>query len=310
VSTDYPDWGALAALQTFITNLNLASQTLQATATEIAAEIEATGIPLLGNPAQVYAATSVNVPAGAANQVIDNAAGGGVAAMAGYLSYDIAITVSPNASSAAPFLTVRLAWYAQSGGTILLYDEQWTVPASTASGGMLVCGTGPVRGAYLQITVTNEDGTYAQTLNTLYLYGNSRPAPEPEPDWRNTTITAAVPGYTVAAGGGNTDGIIGFFTATLAASGTATLLCGLYNGPALVAVIVAGTSPDLLVQPQWYLSGFGLRRLDQSYNIGTEALSESFTVNCPRSPLVLSLTNDNASDSVTYVITVVAAPTR
>ena len=45
---DYPDWGALAALQTFITNLNLASQTLQATATEIADAIASAGTVVTG----------------------------------------------------------------------------------------------------------------------------------------------------------------------------------------------------------------------------------------------------------------------
>jgi len=45
VATDYPDWGALAALQTFITNLNLASQDLQASATAIADAIAAAGVP-------------------------------------------------------------------------------------------------------------------------------------------------------------------------------------------------------------------------------------------------------------------------
>ena len=310
MATDYPDWGALAALQTFITNLNLASQTLQATAAEIADEIEATGIPLLGNPTGLWTTVSnLNVPAGASQQLIADDAGSDYASVSEYLSYDAWIQASCTSGSAAPFLTFFIYWYATAAASFPLWIEKWTCPFGTSLAPQVIA-TGPIRGAYMAIGVTNEDASNAFTINKLKVYGNSRPAPEPEPDWRNTLIASAVPGFTVPSAGANTDGVVGYFTGTLAASATASLLCGLYNGPLLISVTVSGTSPDLAVAPQCYISGTGLKSIYQVLNVGTEADSQSFTLNAPRSPVVLALTNDNASDSVTYTITAVAAPTR
>ena len=145
MSTDYPDWGALAALQTFITNLNLASQTLQATATEIAAEIEATGVPLLGNPVELYAQSSVVLAAGASNQVLDNTSSAALTPMGGYLAYDVSIGQTCNASSGAPFITYRLDWFADNSTNYLMWQEYWTIP-SASNLELFSWGTGPVRG--------------------------------------------------------------------------------------------------------------------------------------------------------------------
>ena len=308
MSTDYPDWGALAALQTFITDLNLASSTLQATAAQIAAEIAATGVPLLGNPVELYAQSSVVLAAGASNQVLDNTSSAALTPMGGYLAYDVSIGQTCNASSGAPFITYRLDWFADNSTNYLMWQEYWTIP-SASNLELFSWGTGPVRGAYLQVAVTNEDGTYSNEINSFVMYGNSRPAPEATSDWRSTVISSRnIPGYTVPTSGLSADGVLGAFSGSLSAGLSRNLIASGYFGQCLLGFTVAGTSPSLTVQPAAYLTGHGITDIDQYYVPGPTALGGSAPINLPRSPLILQLTNNNASNSVTYAISAVTVP--
>lgn len=45
MTADYSDWGGLQTLQSFLTSLNLASQSLQASANDIASAIASAGVP-------------------------------------------------------------------------------------------------------------------------------------------------------------------------------------------------------------------------------------------------------------------------
>jgi len=308
MTADYPDWGALQAMQTFITDLNLASQTLQATAAQIAAEIAETGVPLLAGPAILYHLTSsLNVPASASGQVIDNSSGGGTTDMSGYLSYDIHLQLTGSSPSSNPWLTFVLHWYDDLTHGIEVYNETWTCPVSN-SGSSYIFGTGPVRGAALKLIVTNPDTVNAVTIAGCDLVFGSRPAPEQSSDWRNTTLNNPVSGYTLPTAGQNFDGIMAYFSGSLAESGTAALLAGMFNGPVLISVTVSGTSPSLRIQPQAFAAGYEVVDIAQYIVPGPSTDSQSYTINVPRAPLILALTNNNAADSVTYSITCVAAP--
>jgi len=304
--TDYADWGALAALQAFITDLNLASQTLQATATQIADEIEATGVPLLGQPSELYSAGSLAVAAGASGQVIDNSSSAAVTDMAGYLSYDVHIRAESNASSSSPFLTFTLGWYGDAAATLPMNRETWTMPCNSANGGTSVIGTGPVRGGYLQVSVTNEDATYGQTIAGLQLYGNSRPAPEPVADWRTYPIDVSVPGYTVPTYGQNVDGILGIFPGLVIAHGTTDyLLCGLFNGTASANFVVTdGTSPEFTITQVALISGAGIQALGDALAVTGNTSVVSYGA---RTPIIYEVENTSASNSVTLDVSVVAA---
>ena len=306
--TDYADWGALAALQTFITNLNLASQTLQATATEIADEIEATGVPLLGAPAELYDTTSYILNAAGTNVVIDNASSAALTDMSGYLSYDISIGQQCNTSSTVPFITYRLDWFADSAGSYLMWQEYWTVP-SASNESLFSWGTGPVRGHYLQVAVTNEDATYSQTISQLILLGNSRPAPEPTSDWRSTVITSrTVPGYTVPTAGLSADGMVGWWTGTLAASASRALVSSMYFGTVLLGWTVTGTSPDVNIQPQVFLTTHGVADIGELIPATGSTTSGTTELSISRSPVILALTNESATNSADYVLSAVAVP--
>ena len=307
MAADYPDWGALAALQTFITDLNLASSTLQATAAEIAAEIAATGIPLLGNPIQQYdTAGPVTIAAHPSVETVTDVNGKAQSPMSGYLSYDMSFALEGNASSAGPFCEVIFSWYADSAGANLLYEEVWVIPMSSGTAST-VWGTGPVRGAYLQVVMISQDATYTATLTNFLLYGNSRPAPESTADWRMNLNGATVPGFTTPSAGRNFDGMIGYFSGTLAASDTVSLMCSLAFGQLFMGVECSGTSPALTVQPQAFLAGSGQVITGQSATY--DASPGSLYVNAIRSPTILALTNTNAADSVTYKIALVAVKT-
>lgn len=275
-------------------------QTPQANATAISI----TGVPLLANPASLYSVSSQVVTAGA-SATLNNAASSASTYVGGYLSYELRIALTVNALSLNPFMAFTLAWTDTPGGNVL-YREEWIIPGNSA--GSLECvGTGPVRANYLTVSVTNEDASNSMTITQFVLYGNSRPAVNINPDLRNTINAAAPPTFVTSAAGRNWDGVIGWFSSTLAASGTRTLMAGLYNGPVIVAITVAGTGPSLSVAPQAWIPGQGLGQIGQSVVVGTSALSQQLQVNCPRSPLVLALTNNNGTNAVTYTISVIAA---
>jgi len=305
MATDYPDWGALAALQDFITNLDLASSTLQATASQIADEIQTTGIPLLGQPSQLYSAVNVSVPAATSGQVIDNNSSAAVQAMGDYLSYDVQIQAKSESATTWPFMTIALNWYGDSAATILLYQETWVLPC-WSTGSMVVIGSGPVRGGYLQVTATNEDPSDAQLISRLYLYGNSRPAPEPKSDWRSVGTEYGVPEYLSTSAGASTDDVLGVFTGSIPASSVTKLLCNLYNGFAFVTLEFSGTSPAFTYQPLIYITGTQALTQVGGPVSHTAAVTDQQNWATPRSPLIIHISNTSASNSLTYAVTAIA----
>lgn len=299
---DYADWGALAALQTFITNLNLASQTLQATAAEIAAEIAETGVPLLAAPVALYNNGEHTIAAGVTGYAVPNTASETITSMAGYLSYELQVSLTVDSTADVPFVTYHLSWYGDSAGDYLLYRETWTIPGSS-NAALVTLGTGPVKGAYLEITVDNESSAHSQYIDSFWLYGNARPSPGREPDWR-TLISSGytVPNYVTPTQGNNTDGILGIFpSVTIAASGTEYLLFGMFNGQANITFIIdAGTSPSYQVTQYAQIAGYRANTIGESLVYTTQA---GFTANSARSPLILQVTNKNASNSITLYVT-------
>jgi hypothetical protein len=303
----YPDYQALNDLKTFITDLSLATTTLQATAEQIANEIEAIGVPLLAKPVNLYDSGEITVAAGETGHVIDNASGDALTDMGPYLSYELAITQVCDSTADVPFLTYNFNWYGDSAGTKLIYQDKWTLPGSS-NAALETIGAGPVRAAYLQVTMNNESQAHAQYMDSFYLYGNARPSPMLQPDFR-TLINSGytVPGFNLPSKGNNTDGILGIFPSlTIAASGKAYIMCGTYNGQSNVTFIpISGGSPDYQVTQYAQIAGYELNTIGDSL---VETGDLSFTANSPRSPMIFEVKNLSASASIELYIIALAIP--
>lgn len=264
------------------------------------------GVPLLAQPEKLYSTTNnLNVPAGATHQPLPDDAATDYQPMAAYLSYELNLQATSNAASAAPFLTIQLNWLADASATTLLYSETWVCPVNSA-GTRQITATGPVRGAYLEVLYSNNDGTNAMTLNKFTLFGNSRPAPESLSDWRDTSVTAAMPGYNTVTYGANSDGLLGVIAATVPAATTNTYVCGMYNGTAHIAVSATGTSLNAQVQTDAWVSLVGQHPVSEWHAVTAADPTAEFDITSPRGPVILKVQNLSATNAATFDIAVVA----
>lgn len=307
MATDYPDYGALQALQAFITSLDLASATLQASATQISDAIAATGVPLLAGPVALYgsAASSFIPAAGTITQ--ENSAAGTITDMSSYLSYDIWIKDFMGSAATLPFLVATMHWYADAGGTQEVYRETWVSPVETSGTGINTIGSGPVRGAYLSVTLTNADPSVQLQIIRFYLTGNARPSPMLQPDWRNYPLNLTYnTSLTAMQGGGNVDGILGTWTTYFLGAGlSTTYVFGVYNGQVNVSLVIAGTAPNVTMTALAYVPGEGLMQIGAPVTYSA-AGSYFFTAYPPRGPLMIKAVNNNVSDGVDISWTAVA----
>lgn len=304
MTADYPDWmgtGQLVADG----NSPLAKQIAAYLATGNPTGLPG-GVPLLGAPENL-AMTGSGVIAAGASQVAVPLNSANINAMGNFLSYEMHLRATCNGASTVPFLTFLLTWYQDLAGTVPLYRERWTIAVNALSGGTSIFATGPVRGAYLGVTVTNQDGTNSQTINGMQFTFSSRPCPSLQPDWRTVNPNATIPGYTPPTHGNSDDGVLGLFSiANLAANATVNLVFGLFNGQSeLVTTVTAGTSPNLQCVPSAFIDGLGVPgAIDAPFTL-TSTSSARVNVSIPRSNLILVCTN-NGMNPVTFNSVLVA----
>jgi len=220
---DYPDWGALAALQTFITNLNLASQTLQATATEIADAIASAGTPLLGGFTTESSGTAALTASGTDTVTITPRGPG----------YQIGLFPTYHSSNGSnPFVQVTVSWLDPVTGNTL-GKQNWVIAVGEFGGHQVVTGRGPVEGPELEIEFTNLDS--AEAVDVVYNV-QAMTQTAARHDWRQTG-TVPVPGFSAGPGDGLGLGVTGLILGcgsgtTIAANGQLTYLLPLYAGMA------------------------------------------------------------------------------
>lgn len=293
--TDFPDW------------MSVAQQNAALQATGIVTGTPG-GVNLLAVPVEVTASTPITVPAATVGQVV-NLAGNAVTFVNNYLTYEIHARFSSVSASTVPFSTFLLTWYADAAASVPLYRERWTVATNAVSGGTSIFGTGPVRGAYMQLTVTNEDPTNAMTINGLQIVLNSRPFPNISPDWRTVNPQESIPSYLVPTIGNSDDGILGIVSAvSIPANTTDNFVFGLFNGSVSVTVEAPGAGTiNLAVTPTAFVSGSGGRSQVGNALSFTSGGSQSEMLNLPRSNLILQCANALPSTAQTINIAVVAA---
>jgi hypothetical protein len=156
-------------------------------------------------------------------------------AVAGYatatgISYDITVSLTTGAGSTRPFAVVTLAWFnSDDPAAQAVALQSWVLPAgATGTTGTIITGTGPQRGQYWQITVTNTD-----TVNmaiTVQANATGRAVARDSWIW-DAFSSVAVPGYTLPPGGGAYGNSLGAISAlNIAHSASVSYLMGLFAG--------------------------------------------------------------------------------
>jgi len=291
MTADYPDWGALQAMQTFITDLNLASQTLQATAAQIADEISDTGTPLLHGTAILDAHTAYTVAAESYESPFYTFQKPG---------YNITVSASISGSATIPFIRARMIWWATTAGADQIAEEDWYIPA-TSSGTVNIYGKGPVKGQALTLQLYNYDPSYTATVTVDLLNTTQHIARD---DWR-TDRPASVPGFTAAPADPFAGVLALASVVSLGAGDTSTLLLPLYAGAALLNVTQSGgrsvTVNVYPLDPQ-----VGITVTPPVYTITTtdDAIGPVLLV-LPRCPCILQFTNHGTSGTnISYTMQV------
>lgn len=327
----YPDWGALNQLTTFLTDLDLAVATNQATATEIATAIGtlglavqadqatasaiATAIGALGLATDSLQATAAQISAAIAAegvpllhgyQLITNNTTWTAAAVSSYFSsiytlpspgYQFAIQVTiANAAAGNPFPRVVLSFLTAPSGGVKVDEIDFYVPA-TSSGDYWIYGGGPAPTPYVQVEVQNFDGTYG--LSGQYLLGSST-LQRNRHDWR-CLPGGTVPGHTLPPIS-NPNALILAATSTggltIAAASSETYVLPLYSGQAQLSALL-GTTPNPGVQYSINLPQFTAGPPVWEFNsVATELSSQPFIL--PRSVTTFTITNNNGVSSINF----------
>lgn len=207
---------------------------------QIAAQIAAAGVPLIGAPVLQYLVQGQTVAPGA-QAILQTTGGAGLAMDTGALSYDLLWQCNAGGGSTFPFLQVDLFWF-NSAGIRAVGQETWVIPMAAAAGSLQIRGSGPVRGQTLQVNVTNLD-TVAATITTFELFTSSRlqgvsnwqcPAP------RGTQVP---PGFTPWSAGAGFDATLGMLNqATLAAPSSQSYVLGMFAGRAQIRAKATGAT--------------------------------------------------------------------
>lgn len=226
MAADYADWGGLPALQQFIASLNLASQTLQATAAQIAAEIAIEGAPLLSGFTSLGGGL-VALPAGGSNTVTMNTK---------FPAYQMFLNQTYHAAAgSSPFLSVHMNWRDPVTGQTLGFGK-WGLAVPVAGAPFDTLGRGPSQGPQLQVTFTNLDS--AQPVDVNYQFSGMTQYAQRD-DWRSDGPNG-VPGFTAFPS--QMFGLVqGMTDPTITAGGSQTYLLPLYTGQVQLQVFTSAS---------------------------------------------------------------------
>lgn len=266
VQTDFPDWSPHVAT---------------------AAQVAATGVPLLTLSQRLYQQATNNV-------------GHGVTATSGILAvtqigYEIIVTSQFAAGTANPFVEIQLVW-TDSATNFVIATDSYYAPGCTQSGGLLIRGRGPTKANELTVNVTNLDT--ANTCNiTVTALQNSRVYQHDIWRFANNVVNAkTVPGFTLA-GLPDDESVLGVISSgAIPASGGANWLAGIgHGGWVNLAGNTAGPAASSLI-----VSVFALP--NSVYGSGGIALREQLTIpsfnytfKAPHAPLQISVTNNSTT---------------
>jgi hypothetical protein len=185
-----------------------------------ATAISITGVPLLALAGTLLTSQVFNVPASSSlsSSVLPIT----------QLGYEISLACSIPNTATVPFVDVDLLW-TDPTGMITVAQEKWSLPCAS-TGTFTQVGTGPTKGAQLQLKLTNQDPAQIATVTAVIL-SNSRVYNRDR--WMPVTL-ANIPTFTGLAGDPRRE-VLGLVDALSVGAGlTATRLVPPYHGDVLL----------------------------------------------------------------------------
>jgi hypothetical protein len=260
------------------------------------------GAPLSAAPEPVYAVTGLAVGAGA-TVTLTGVNGAAQASVARRTAYDLQLQFQAGASPSFPFATARLQWFDQTGDYAIA-EEDWTVPMGSSTDVLRIRGSGPMRGALMQVQLVNLDSE-TDTLASLTLYASSRP--QTGSDWRHNPQTAC-PGYATPTAGAGFDNCLGSLSSvSLLPSTSAKYLLGLFAGNVFVRAQANNATAGMVnfaLRANVDNSGYNTLMNDVSGSGGEILNSMIF----PRAAVELDITNNDPSDTAALFFIATAQP--
>lgn len=260
-----------------------------------AAQIKATGVPLIAKSVTVSAPNSQQVgpQADYASAVTDIAGTG----------YEILVNAQVPSSAATPFAQVTLNWIDSTSG-VTVWRDYWIMPAAEPTSKFVIYGHGPSKADQVQVVVTNLDSAETMTIE-YWLLGNGRSYSKDDWRWDNyTNSLVTVPGWTLATLPNDPSYLGAVNGITLAAGASSTYLFGMYNGPLIiVSDVTAGALSDLVlnITPQ---PGSSFTPNNTVFGAATPAAAQQLAG--PRAPLRV-IAHNVGSSSLTVTLGLLAA---
>lgn len=294
MTTDYPDYATPQAHATAIFN---------------------TQVPLAGKPMLLLFNANVNLPHGALTEV-DGGVTGFFTTL--YLSYNIALILTPGAGSTFPFCRLTLIMLNPDGSEAT--QEHWVIPmmapytkTPVIGGDGRPQGVGRIVGGIMKVFIKNLD-TVDATLNGIDINGDSRTSPlissiQDNPGSRTYPGTAP---FVAPPEGGGFDRVLGAsLTNTLAPGTTVHYLLGLYAGKVTFDFQATGGTAGNI---QWTLKyvngsvgGVGNYGVIATGTSGAGAQFGPTEFDIPRAPLVLDVTSTEGATTDTLIWACIAA---
>ena len=283
MATDYADWGGLAALQQFITSLNLAVQTEQATAAQIAAEIAIEGAPLLHGYSDLLSVSPSIAPGGSYSVFIPCSKNG----------YSILLNQGYSGTpGATPFLQVQMRWWNLAETADIGTMANWYVPILDSGVYGPCLGGGPVRGPVMGLVLVNHDP--AETVSAgLDVQETSLHIARDDIRQGNMFGSFAPNGFTMAPGADLGGLFLANCPVTTFAPGNTTYYLPLYAGAAWLCGEGALSGLTFTIQPAYPANSGPL--FSATLPASQPWLQEQITM--PRVPCTVTIHNSNATST-------------
>jgi hypothetical protein len=196
-----------------------------------AAQIAATGVPLLALPTPVISAIQTLTAGGdyASNFL-------GVT----QLSYEIGISLMANGSGSAGPVEITMQWYDAALTNLVTQETYWVWPGAAGTPHELF-GRGPTKGNYCLVTITNASSAMTYRLAvTMYWRSHNYT----KDDWRSLSYGSSEAGNNPATNNVPAS-LVGYRTVSLGASATDTTELPLYAGPVFLWAQTSSSTSDL-----------------------------------------------------------------
>lgn len=219
----------------------------------------------------------------------------------GQPGYEMVITANTNSAATIPFLRIAMEWVDTTSGYTVWTDYYIVPMGESSSFPAAVQGRGLSKANQLTVLISNLDPAQSATVEVA-LIANSRVYPQEMWRWNPTTMGATtVPGYTIPTLVPDTT-VLGIIdSATIDESTTATYLFGMAPGQYVQLAGNTGTAPAADVQltaygaPNSVYAGGGIILRQVLTTAGF-----NFQFIAPRSPILLSIDNTDASANLVF----------